>query len=274
MGVGARLRAARERRQLTLGAIATTTKIPRLTLEAIEHEAWTRIPGGIFTRAYVRTFAGEVGLDPDEAVQQFLAEVPEATEDLPFFVEKGAPPRRFRGLLTWGLAAAVVALGAVAAWPPVSRWMAGPGAGGHALMSAPATGVGGAEDGEDTRQALPAAATLVYEPAPDAEAATAPSPVDEADPADRVDERISIVIEPRADCWVSASVDGALQFARLVRAGERQTLEAASVVVMQVGNAGALDYTVNGQPGRALGAEGKVVTARIDLETVHEFIAR
>jgi hypothetical protein len=83
-----------------------------------------------------------------------------------------------------------------------------------------------------------------------------------------------VVIAPRADCWVRASVDGVQRFARLVRAGERETLAADSVVVMQVGNAGALDYTVNGQPGRALGAEGKVVTARIDLDSVPDFIAR
>ena len=33
-----------------------------------------RLPGGIFSRAFVRGYALEVGLDPDETVQTFLEE--------------------------------------------------------------------------------------------------------------------------------------------------------------------------------------------------------
>lgn len=274
MGVGARLRAAREGRQLTLKAIAETTKISRVTLEAIEDEAWTRIPGGIFTRAYVRSFAHEVGLDAEQVVEQFLAEVPSAGEELPFHIEDGRPARSWGVVTAWMVASAVAAVGLVAAWPSVGRWMT-PRAAPAAVESA----VPGPQFADASLPGANDAAislTNQAEPVSDAGGGTgdAVGPDEAGDDALNAAEGIRVVIEPRADCWVRASVDGAVRFARIVRAGERQALEGAAAVVVHVGNAGAFDYTVNGQPGRPLGREGQVVTARIDLDTMTDFIAR
>src|SRR4051794_39535358 len=58
---GGTLRAARERRGLSLRQIATATKISMLTLEALERNDLARLPGGIFSRAFVRAYALEVG---------------------------------------------------------------------------------------------------------------------------------------------------------------------------------------------------------------------
>jgi len=60
---GGSLRAARERRGLSLRQIANATKISMITLEALERNDIARLPGGIFTRAFVRSYALEVGLD-------------------------------------------------------------------------------------------------------------------------------------------------------------------------------------------------------------------
>ena len=62
---GGSLRAARERRGVTLRDISKTTKISIPTLEALERDDPSRLPGGIFMRAIVRSYAAEVGLDPD-----------------------------------------------------------------------------------------------------------------------------------------------------------------------------------------------------------------
>jgi cytoskeleton protein RodZ len=80
---GARLRAAREARGLSLRAIATATKISALALEALERNDIGRLPGGLFSRAFVRAYAKEVGLDPDATVREFIAQFsddPEAAE--------------------------------------------------------------------------------------------------------------------------------------------------------------------------------------------------
>jgi transcriptional regulator with XRE-family HTH domain len=73
---GAHLRRAREARGVTLRRIADVTKISVRALEAVERNDFSRLPGGIFTRSFVRAYAIEAGLDPDETVRQFLAQCP------------------------------------------------------------------------------------------------------------------------------------------------------------------------------------------------------
>lgn len=73
---GGRMKRIREERGVTLRTIADTTKISVLTLEALEKNDITRLPGGIFSRAVVRAYAHEVGTDPEAAVQEFIARFP------------------------------------------------------------------------------------------------------------------------------------------------------------------------------------------------------
>lgn len=47
-----------------------------MVLEALERDDIKRLPGGIFTRAFLRSYAVEVGLDPDTTVDEFLAQFP------------------------------------------------------------------------------------------------------------------------------------------------------------------------------------------------------
>ena len=69
---GARLRQARERRGITLRDIAAHTKFSIAALEALERNDASRLPGGIFARSFVRSYASEVGLDPEATVREFL----------------------------------------------------------------------------------------------------------------------------------------------------------------------------------------------------------
>lgn len=71
---GRKLRQARERRGVSLRQIAVSTKIAIGALEALERNDFSRLPGGIFSRGFVRSYALEVGLDPDETVREFLEE--------------------------------------------------------------------------------------------------------------------------------------------------------------------------------------------------------
>src|SRR5580765_7305828 len=73
---GTRLRAAREQRGITLRQIASSTKISVGVLEALERNDISRLPGGIFGRAFVRSYAIEVGLDPEATIQDFVAQLP------------------------------------------------------------------------------------------------------------------------------------------------------------------------------------------------------
>src|SRR5690242_511002 len=74
--LGSKLRQARERRGITLRHVANATKISITALEALERDDISRLPGGIFTRAFVRAYALQVGLDPEATVQEFIAQFP------------------------------------------------------------------------------------------------------------------------------------------------------------------------------------------------------
>ncbi len=73
---GRKLRQARERRGFTLRQISNATKISMLTLEALERNDVARLPGGIFGRGVVRSYALEVGLDPESTIEEFMGLFP------------------------------------------------------------------------------------------------------------------------------------------------------------------------------------------------------
>jgi transcriptional regulator with XRE-family HTH domain len=76
-GVGATLRDARERRGVNLHEIAARTRISVRVLEALERNDISRLPGGIFSRAFVRAYAAEVGLDPEQVLARVRPWLPD-----------------------------------------------------------------------------------------------------------------------------------------------------------------------------------------------------
>ena len=102
---GARLRQRREAQGIDLIAIAAQTKIKMSLLDALERDDVSHWPAGIFRRAYIRTYAQAIGLDPDGVLREFLDVHPEpaevvTTEALASVVDStrypGGPPTRLR----------------------------------------------------------------------------------------------------------------------------------------------------------------------------------
>src|SRR4029453_5057733 len=69
--LGPFLRLERESRGLTLKTISESTKVSVALLEGLEADDISRWPGGIFRRAFVRSYAQCVGLDPDDVYRRF-----------------------------------------------------------------------------------------------------------------------------------------------------------------------------------------------------------
>jgi hypothetical protein len=66
---------------VALAAIAEETKISVALLEGLERDDLSRWPGGLFRRAYVRTYAQKIGLDPEQLLREFLATYPDPVEE-------------------------------------------------------------------------------------------------------------------------------------------------------------------------------------------------
>jgi Helix-turn-helix domain len=68
-GVGPSLREARSRRRLSLQEVEAATKIRMRYLKALESEDWDELPGDVYARAFVRTYAAYLGLDADRLAE-------------------------------------------------------------------------------------------------------------------------------------------------------------------------------------------------------------
>ncbi len=113
--IGSYLARQRRLRGVSLDELANRTRIPRRSLERLEAGAFDGTPDG-FARGFVRTVAGALGLDPDDAVNRLLRE---PREDEAVLVAKARFERR-KLLIRLGLAAAALlaalALGRLSIW--------------------------------------------------------------------------------------------------------------------------------------------------------------
>jgi cytoskeletal protein RodZ len=69
--IGQQLRRAREERGIPLREVSDQTRISMRYLEAIETDDYRRLPGGIFNRSFVKSYARCVGFDEKEAVEAY-----------------------------------------------------------------------------------------------------------------------------------------------------------------------------------------------------------
>lgn len=69
--LGEKLREAREERGISLSEVAEQTRISSLYLESIEHDDYRNLPGGIFNKGFVKSFAKYVGLNEQEALADY-----------------------------------------------------------------------------------------------------------------------------------------------------------------------------------------------------------
>jgi cytoskeletal protein RodZ len=230
-----------------------------MSLEALERSDLSRLPGGIFTRAFIRAYAQEVGLDPDRTIHDFIAELPaeaaHATSH-PVVMEDGQKLESDRRAVTTAIRLALISL-------PIIGLVMYYGTQRAPVELAPASAPAVTAAPGAAGPSLPLESVAVAaEPAPPAREAL-PAPASE----------LAMEISPRSPCWVSVNADGERVFSGMMAAGEKHTVTAREQIVLNVGDAGAFVYTVNGRPGRALGAPGEVVSTRITLSNLNEFVS-
>ena len=235
-----------------------------MSLEALERSDLSRLPGGIFTRAFVRAYAQEVGLDPDRTIQDFIAELPPesaAATAHPAAMEDGEALESDRTAFATAMKLIMVSL-------PIAGFMVyygmhRPPPARTPLAESPAT------TGPD---ALPAAPVPGLEtPVP---TAAAPASTPAAPPATTpAATGLTMEIATKADCWVSVTVDGEPLFSVQMHAGDTRKVTAHDEISLNVGDAGAFAYVLNGKEGRPLGAPGEVVSKRITLADSKDYVS-
>ncbi|HSS03972.1 MAG TPA: helix-turn-helix domain-containing protein [Solirubrobacterales bacterium] len=121
-GIGATLREARNRRKVDLSEVEAAIKIRIRYLQAIENEEWDALPGGAYTRGFIRTYAFYLGLDGERLADDYRRSTapavgertPKRIEPVPTGARRGGPRVPGRVLVAavcLGLVALVIGIG-------------------------------------------------------------------------------------------------------------------------------------------------------------------
>ena len=253
MDVGLELQRARERRGLSLQQLSQITKIRPHVLEAIEASEEARLPAPVFTRSFVRTYAAEVRLDPDDTLRRYLEQfepvpAPEDTDTATAPEPERSPPptasaRVLRG--TFGTVAVLI------------------------LAAVTAVALAGRHDtSAQSEQASPPQTSV---------AAAGVAPVAAAQPeavgTSGTAANLHLTIAPTGPCWVRAMAGDAQLLAAELNAGDRRTVEAPSDITLRIGDPATFAFSINGRQAKVPGAAGQAVTVRVTSANYTQFLA-
>lgn len=246
---GDSFRKARESRGLSVAQIADETRISARFLEAIESEHFQLLPGGIFNRGFIRTYAARVGLDADAAIKEYeqLLNVQQPEQSVTPKApppEDSAPNKKLYPAAIGVLALAIVIFYIV------------------------------------TREAKPPA-TVINEPPPvviTQEPAATPltpsvSAAPEPEPAATPTSALTLDIQATDQTWIKVDADGInVSPGETLKPGMTRHFNADSSLHLIVGNAGGLNLKLNDQTMKAIGKTGQVRVIVVTRENLKDFI--
>ena len=236
MGIGVRLRDAREAQGRTREECAAALKARPGQIEALEAESFDAFGGDIYVRGFLRSYASLVGLDAAELLAAYGRDPSFRAEPLATVPGGGKRLRLDRSVPIWaaGLVGLVV-VGAVTA--------------GVILLG-----------GQRTPEvAVPIDAPLAPPQSAPAPARPEPLPAPVPPPAP-VGPPIELVLTLEGTSWLEVIIDdAAVEPGRTVRAGETLRFEAQRTIAVRYGNAGGVRAEHNGVDLGPQGRPGEVV---------------
>jgi cytoskeleton protein RodZ len=288
---GEKLRLEREKRTITLEQISVSTKIGIRMLRALEENQFNQLPGGIFNKGFVRAYSRVVGLDEEQTIADYLQASGEAAPPSTEVVSPAATvrsekspeekqeekkdrrksrpqaPRRGEGKeaeesairidagsgglghqLPWGVFAAVLLVVALT----LSLWSRYERSSKRQSASSPSD----SSPTEPVDRGSRAAASAP-EKAMTKLTSVSSSPPANASPAP---SQFSLSIKANDDSWISITSDGKAMPSELMTAGTQRTIRGTKEIIVRAGNAGGLDFQLNGEKVPSIGESGEVKT--------------
>ena len=271
--LGEELKRRREERGITLNDISEATRIGTRFLKAIETDNFSILPGGIYTRNFIRSFADHVGMGEDEAMALYHQQVtgqspdsgsqPSTAKRSPQPVE---PPLRRVEPITYRQGAArtnwatvIIGIGIALFLGLIFLAVV------KKLEQGSSSGPPESAASEPAQQSPPSPAPQADDSKPQAAATQQPEP--EAPAADTLRVKLEAV---EGDSYVRHQVDEAKPVAIILKQGEAMELPPAQDQIRLVyGNRLALKLTKNGREARFPDTlpkfSGQVVISRENL---------
>jgi cytoskeleton protein RodZ len=245
----ARLRLAREEKGLSHRQVADATKLSVRAIELLEKDCLSGLPEGIYRRSIIKAVAREVGLNPEQLLNEFAALHPDVLQPPPSVVI--AAPKAitsFKKALTLVSAALPMCAGILYFALPMTR---------AAVAEPPAPIVAEQRRLEPLRAEILPVGGFTEVPAADAR----PVPV-----------VVTLTISSR--CQLRVVADGNEIIGRTMEQGEQVPIELGDEILLLGDNASAVQFSINGQAGRLLGEPGDVLSARIGRDDYQDFLVR
>ena len=266
---GDRMKREREMRGIKLEEIAESTKIGKRNLVALEEEHFDQLPGGIFNKGFVRAYAKFLGLDEEQAVNDFLTasanyDQPAALQPPPTSLVKApvipSDASVQRKNMLWAAAGLCGLVAVLGIWfyinPSIwrgavereevrfSRHKPNPPA------SAPAesTAEGGEANG-GTNNAANNSSGVAGGAASSANQDHTPTSGNNVKPSETAPEvGFELAIHARQNAWVSIIADGKNVMDLVIPAGSSKSVHAQKRLILKTGNATGLEMAYNGVP--------------------------
>jgi cytoskeleton protein RodZ len=285
--VGSDLRATREQKEIELRQVSDDTRISMRHLMNLEEGNYRDLPGGMYNRAFLRTYCQYLGLEADSFLERFEIECPPPGERIPKSKARiqQAPlsqPVHIPPVLVWTLMllASVVGLYFSRGWirevfsPYFSRPPAVPIAAKTPEPAAPAMPKATEPDSALATVPLPPGEMPMEGAANAGGLNPATPPTTQAEPAAIPEGTIRLEFAGIAPCWMSLTGDKKTLFNGIVQPGETPAFDAKESFEIVLGNAGGLTLKINGKPAKPLGKPGEVVKLTIDNQTLQDLIEK
>lgn len=235
-GEGQMLQAAREAKQWSFTDTEEITKISVRYIQGLEEENYDVLPGATYAKGYLRTYAKQLGIDPDEIIALYNASA--MPEPIPVLV----PTSLVKGRPLWFRPVLIASMAVLALVLVVVIVVNQSGAGTVEESYSPAA----LPSGQQAEPVTPAPSDPAV---PDPAAVVAPT-----------QDGLTAQLTFTKNCWIRFAIDGQPATEELFKAGTTTELNGTSkIVLVKIGNAAGLSATLNGKPLPSFQDGNKVV---------------
>jgi len=251
---GAVLKAERLRKNMTLREISRITKISMLTLETLEGDHEEASPPATYARGFIKSYAVELELDPDEVLAIYDQELKEQQKAAPAKKTQDESPR-IPGYIVPVIIGAVLLLACALYFGYMGR-----------SSDTPRVAVVEVQDQEPEQskepeqQTMPAPSAVPELPAGQAADTAAP-----AEPAAGHPFTVRFVAGERS--WMRFTVDDRHMFDVLMKPGESYSVNAVANVKVRIGNPGGVKAFFNDSSVPVPGRRGSPVIMSFPVAT-------
>ncbi|MCU1261438.1 MAG: transcriptional regulator, family [Bryobacterales bacterium] len=255
--IGETLRRERLRQGLDLQQLSESTKIGTRMLQAMESDDFTKLPGGVFTRSFIKQYAAALGMDPASLEPELKALHVAGDEGTRFDVRRdaqlGSAHRTFSSLSDRGPDSD--SLMASAVWVLLTLLVCG---GVYYIMNRDTNVAPARQQAAASPENKPEAKAQTIQPPsqPPPQSLRSGQPVQPTPPLSA--GPVQVVLSASEPAWVSVTADGKSAYVGILQANEKKEISASERVKIVAGNAGGLEISLNGKALDSLGPKGQV----------------